>query len=253
MKKNSQLKFEDFYTIQCTVDSLLLQHKAILEWLTSSDQQRIITFLNPHVYNYAMRDQIVFDLLNKSDINSIDGVGIKFGLLLKGFSLYPRTIMTHLFEQVLYSNLISRVNAILIGTSLKEVSKTAQHINKFSSSFFIEAYYHGFHDLDYYLSEIDSSSTVKAVLIGMSTPKSEHLMNKLSVSGKKMLVWHIGGGTIKCFANTKRRSPVWLSKIGFEWIHRAFYEPHLINRYIFGIPLFIINILRSRRKNKNNR
>ena len=242
---NAQMKCKDFYSIQCTVDNIACQQEAIIEWLSASDKQRIVTFINPHVYNHAMGDPILWELLNRSDINSIDGVGIKLGFLLKNFRSYPRTIMTYLFEQVLFCKLTPRINAILIGTSQEEVSRAANYINVSSTSLYIEAHYHGFHDLDYYISEIANSPTVKAVLIGMSTPKSEHLMHKLTQSAKNIIVWHIGGGTIKCFADTKRRSPVWLSKIGFEWIHRVFFEPHLINRYILGIPLFIYHILRS--------
>lgn len=241
---------KDFYSIQCTVDDISFQTDLIKKWLNSDRQLRVITFLNPHVYNHALKDQIVHNVLNTADINSMDGIGIKLGFLLEGFRYYQRTIMTYLFEKVLYTDQIPKTNAILIGTSEEEVARTARRINSTSPCINIKSYHHGFHELEFYISEIAKSTDIDIILIGMSTPKSEHLIYKLQQTKEKHILWHIGGGTIKCFADTKRRSPVWLSQVGFEWIHRALFEPHLIGRYIFGIPKFIINILRMRRKLK---
>ena len=247
------MKDKEFYTVKCTVNTVSEQHLVIRDWLSTEVRGKTITFLNPHVFNHAIKDQIVKKVLNESDIVAMDGIGINLAFLVRDHIHYSRTIMTYLFEKVLFDVRLPRIKTVLIGASQNEVSKATDYINRNSPGIYIEHCFHGFHDLDYYLGEISRMKGVRMILVGMSTPRSEHLIHRLSEENTDVIIWHIGAGTIKCFANTKQRSPVWLSRIGLEWIHRSFFEPNLIWRYLFGIPCFLYNIAKIQRQTRKKK
>jgi N-acetylglucosaminyldiphosphoundecaprenol N-acetyl-beta-D-mannosaminyltransferase len=50
--------------------------------------------------------------------------------------------------------------------------------------------------------------------------------------------WFLGIGSCFDFVNGDRpRAPVWLQRIGLEWAHRVFHEPHVWRRYLVqGLP-----------------
>ncbi|MBN1950308.1 MAG: WecB/TagA/CpsF family glycosyltransferase [Bacteroidales bacterium] len=242
---------KDFYGVKCTTESIDVQHRSIMTWIMEPNSRKIITFLNPHVYNHCIKDPVVRAVLNRSDLISIDGVGIKLALLQKDREWYSRTIMTYLFERIIFETGLPKTRAVLIGTSETEVGRAAERINRISPCIEVAACYHGFQELDFYVTKIEKLPDVKIIMLGMGTPKSEHLIQKLGSLNRDLILWHIGGGTIKCYANTKRRSPIWLSKLGMEWLHRIVFEPHLIRRYLLGIPRFLLNIRKIKRQAKD--
>jgi UDP-N-acetyl-D-mannosaminuronic acid transferase (WecB/TagA/CpsF family) len=76
----------------------------------------------------------------------------------------------------------------------------------------------------------------------MSTPKSEMLSHQAAGICQTSVIWHIGGGTIMCYAGTKRRPPAWIHTLGIEWIHRFYYERHTRKRYLiygFGFVCYL--------------
>jgi N-acetylglucosaminyldiphosphoundecaprenol N-acetyl-beta-D-mannosaminyltransferase len=93
------------------------------------------------------------------------------------------------------------------------------------------------------------------LLVGMGSPKQEQVISAL----RPLLpqTWMLGVGISFSFiAGEVRRAPVWLQRIGFEWVHRMLQEPRrLVRRYLledlpFAFRLFasaLYNRLRRRR------
>lgn len=70
-------------------------------------------------------------------------------------------------------------------------------------------------------------------------------MNILVTGGLGFLGFHIGGGTVRLYAGTKRRAPRWLSRLGLEWAHRITFEPATRARYLAGGLEFAANLLQA--------
>lgn len=93
------------------------------------------------------------------------------------------------------------------------------------------------------LIEAVSSARPDVVFVALGSPKQERLILKL----RPLLphAWWLGVGISFSFlSGDVRRAPVWMQKIGMEWIHRLIQEPRrLFRRYIVvGIP-FAIDLL----------
>ncbi|MBQ4219966.1 MAG: WecB/TagA/CpsF family glycosyltransferase [Butyrivibrio sp.] len=92
--------------------------------------------------------------------------------------------------------------------------------------------------------EMINSSGADIVWIGLGAPKQEKWMlaHKDKINGVMMGVgagFDFHGGTIK-------RAPVWIRKIGFEWLYRLFQDPErLFKRYFVTNTKFICYLLKD--------
>jgi N-acetylglucosaminyldiphosphoundecaprenol N-acetyl-beta-D-mannosaminyltransferase len=80
--------------------------------------------------------------------------------------------------------------------------------------------------------------------VGLSAPKQEKWIwdNKDSLN----VPVAVGVGAVfDFFAGNIKRAPVWMQKIGIEWLHRLTHEPaRLWKRYLIGNPAFVWYILK---------
>jgi len=212
--------------------------------LNKRKKTEIITFINAHVFCFCYKDKTVSEIIKESSINCIDGISIKFALLLLYGQNCERSIMTKVFDNFLINKNIPHEKAILIGLSDEEIFKAKLKINITSNNIVITDVYSGFHNEAYYKNIFEKHKDIKMIIIGSSTPKSEHICKIAGENVKKALIWHVGAGTLMCYAGTKKRGNKWLSRLGFEWIQRFIIEKHTRKRYLMHNFLFIMIIIK---------
>ncbi|WP_433874489.1 WecB/TagA/CpsF family glycosyltransferase [Sinomonas atrocyanea] len=81
------------------------------------------------------------------------------------------------------------------------------------------------------------------VWIGLGTPKQDYeakrICDELGVTAVAV------GAAFDFLAGVKKESPRWVSRIGFEWLHRLITEPkRLWRRYLFGNAGFLRDVVR---------
>jgi N-acetylglucosaminyldiphosphoundecaprenol N-acetyl-beta-D-mannosaminyltransferase len=80
------------------------------------------------------------------------------------------------------------------------------------------------------------------LMIGLGFPKQETLTMLVykKMTGKKPLIMLLGA-SFEFYLGLKKRAPKWISKIGFEWLHRLLSEPgRLWKRYTIGNFNFLV-------------
>lgn len=82
------------------------------------------------------------------------------------------------------------------------------------------------------------------VWVGLGAPKQERWM--AAHRDRLDAAVLIGVGAAFDFhTGRQRRAPVWMQRTGLEWAHRLSQEPgRLWRRYVFGIPRFLLGVLR---------
>jgi N-acetylglucosaminyldiphosphoundecaprenol N-acetyl-beta-D-mannosaminyltransferase len=94
-------------------------------------------------------------------------------------------------------------------------------------------------------AQVDDAATLlsahpwKIVLVGLGSPKQEHLIAKLR--GRVPSAWLIGvGGSFSFVSGQVARAPRWAQDLGLEWAHRLAQEPRrLARRYLVqNLPFF---------------
>ncbi len=82
------------------------------------------------------------------------------------------------------------------------------------------------------------SSATDFVFVILGCPKQERWMHEMK--GKFSAVMLGIGGALPMILGIQRRAPVWLQKIGFEWLYRLLQEPgRLFKRYALTNSKFI--------------
>lgn len=87
-------------------------------------------------------------------------------------------------------------------------------------------------------------SRARVVFIGLGCPRQELWMAKISPQIPAVLLGV--GAAFDYHAGTLKRAPVWMQKIGLEWLYRLMAEPRrLWRRYLVTNALFIAYALRD--------
>src|SRR5690606_16295596 len=84
-----------------------------------------------------------------------------------------------------------------------------------------------------------NSSNATVLALGVGAPKQEKWIFNNKEKFTKVRIFFAVGATINFEAKTLDRAPVWMKKIGMEWLFRMLKEPRLIKRYFINdVPIF---------------
>ena len=87
--------------------------------------------------------------------------------------------------------------------------------------------------IDAIANEIDAcGASPDVILVGFGSPKQEYVIQKLKQRYPR--AWLMGVGiTFSFIAGHQARAPVWMRRIGAEWVHRMAQDPRrLVRRYL---------------------
>ncbi|MDX1914163.1 MAG: WecB/TagA/CpsF family glycosyltransferase [Methylophilus sp.] len=95
------------------------------------------------------------------------------------------------------------------------------------------------------ICDLVSQSQADIVVFGVGAPKQE-LWSKQYAHQLNTKVILCVGATIDFLAGEKIRAPIWVRKIGMEWLHRLFTEPkRLAKRYFVDALIFPVLVYRE--------
>jgi len=199
-------------------------------------------FLNPHVYNQGVTHPPVAAFLERCDAVCLDGIGATIAASLFARACLDRVIMYQLFDFSIAAGLV-RGPVVLFGLSPEEITSAARELRRTAPMADFVAVHHGFHQDQEYRAILQDHADASLLLVGMGSPRSERILLLASEICHRALCWHVGGGTLRQWAGTKRRAPAIVTQLGLEWLHRMRFEPPTRTRYTTGIPLFVRNLL----------
>lgn len=226
--------------------------KALLLQLIA-DQNRPITlvgYINPHVFNIACEDNDVKKFISHCKLCCIDGIGVQLAALVLRRVKAARLVADELFNSLAWDASFN-CKAVLIGVTSDELMLATNAINQDSKSIQIVGGIDGFQNDQKYKNWLSEHRQTDVILIGAGTPRSEQIALIAQHVCKNPIIWHIGAGTIKTWAGTKRRAPIWISRLGVQWLHRMCFEPHTRTRYTSGAIRFIKNLSSTISTDKN--
>lgn len=95
------------------------------------------------------------------------------------------------------------------------------------------------------ICQLVSASNADLVVFGVGAPKQELWSKQFSqqLNAKVILC---AGATIDFLAGEKARAPIWVRKIGMEWLHRMMTEPkRLAKRYLVDALIFPVLVFKE--------
>jgi exopolysaccharide biosynthesis WecB/TagA/CpsF family protein len=207
-----------------------------------------VAFVNANLANLVSSDS---KLLNKlqSFILLNDGSGMSLATKLLKYDAFPDNLNGTDFTPYFLDNINLKLKVFLLGSIESVAEKSAETFKEKWPQHSLVGFHHGFFDDQEFAQVLLKIKASKAdiVFVGMGNPIQENIADKL-VPDYVLSAWCIGA----CFefiSNQLPRSPIWMRKLGIEWLYRLILEPkRLWKRYLIGNFIFIYHVLKQKFK-----
>lgn len=201
--------------------------------------------VNSYITLRATKDNILKDILNNVIFSLPDGAGIYLAskLLYPNFEKYEVITGTDLYYKILEFSNENHLKIFFLGGS----DKASSSIDDKLKSSFPNIEFAGAVNREKYkeidIIDIINKATPDFIFIGLGTPEQEYWLKSNTDKLVKSVRICCGSG-IEFMSGVKKRAPLWMQKIGLEWLFRLLIEPkRLWKRYLIGIPVFVFKIL----------
>jgi exopolysaccharide biosynthesis WecB/TagA/CpsF family protein len=221
------------------------QARELLRSLVEGRTPRILGFVNAHALNSCADNEAFFKALAGADILLRDGSGM--ALLYRKLRLDPGLNMNG-------TDVIPKILEEFRGRSVAFWGTTEPFLSRArvrcESEFGVRAISseNGFEATDRYL-ELSKRATPDLIVLGMGMPRQEELAQGLrsTVTNSPLII--CGGAILDFLGDKVGRAPLWMQKIGMEWLYRLYREPkRLFRRYVLGNPMFVLRVIGWQRR-----
>lgn len=227
----------------------------IENYLKIQNEPAIITTFNLDFFRIASKDIEFKKICNSSIFNLPDGFGITSLIWIKYNKKINRITGNDIFPRLLELANLNNFRIAIIGGSKKVSNKTKKKIVedlKFNSENLLCLSPPFKFEQDPKINEqiIDEIEEFKPdiVFAALGCPRQEKwLYSNMKKFNSKI---NIGiGATLDFYSGEKKRSPIFLQRIGLEWLWRLLNEPaRLFRRYIIlDLPFYLRTLFKSKK------
>lgn len=236
---------ERFEILGVPVDNISRQEALsyIIEFL-DGDKPHFAVAINPEKIMTAINDPVLLNILRKSDINFVDGVGVAWvsRVFLKR-KIKERITGIDLFGDILSLYKTREISVFLLGARQETIEKAAENLSKAYPGLKIKGFHNGYFEDETEIVEMISKSKSNVLFVGMGSPKQEEfILRHLEEFDVKFAMGV--GGTFNVYAGEFKRAPAIIQKLGLEWLYRFILDPKRLPR-VLKLPKFIILILKN--------
>jgi len=226
-----------------TGDEILVQCDSAI----AENSRRVFAYANAHGLNIAGHDPAFARFLKSADLVYPDGQGVRLAARLLGGQLPHPTALTRWIWDLARHCERKTYRLFLLGGTPSAAATAASRLQEQHPRLSIE-HYHG------YFSAEETPDVLKRInefhpqvlLVGFGMPMQEFWIDRNRTALTVNVIFP-AGSAIDFAAGVRRPSPVWISRIGVEWLFRLFQEPRrLFRRYTAGNVQFVLAVLAQR-------
>lgn len=219
-------------------------------------QQKYVCVCNTHSLVTGHNQQLFKQVLAEADLCVPDGMPLVFALRKLGFRQQERIDGPNLMLKLCEASVQKGYRIFLYGGTAANLVRLENRLQSmFSGIKIVGSISPPFRDLteDEKL-EIEgqiNSANPDIVFVSLGCPKQELWMqaNRSKIPGVLIGV----GAAYDFILGDIKRPPLFLQKMGMEWMFRLIAEPkRLFKRYAYNNPAFVFNYLRTYRRDRKN-
>jgi N-acetylglucosaminyldiphosphoundecaprenol N-acetyl-beta-D-mannosaminyltransferase len=227
----------------------------VLDQLDAGEGGVVVTPNLDHLYRYV-RDLSFSALVNDADLVLADGMPLVWAARLQGTPLPGRVAGSDLIWTLSEAAATRGKSIFMLGgapgtavSAAKVLQQRYPDIKIVGTCCPEPGFEHRMNEMAAIVKMLEESKP-DIVYVALGSPKQEYLIDRL----RQVLpqAWWLGVGISFSFVSGDvKRAPVWLQKIGLEWLHRLVQEPRrLFKRYvIIGLP-FAVSLLTRAASNR---
>ncbi len=209
-----------------------------------------VSFVNADSLNKAFSDEAFCRVLNSSDLVLGDGIGIKLGAKLTQQFIRENVNGTDLFPRLCEHMSQNKQRLYLLGAKDGIPQRVRDWVNGNHSGVCVCGTRNGF----FQPSENDEvcqgirDAQPDVLLVAQGAPRQETwIRDNMDSLGTPVAIGV--GGLFDFYSGQTARAPIWMREAGVEWLYRLIQEPRrMFKRYLVGNFVFILRVLRQRRK-----
>lgn len=218
----------------------------ILDAFIRERKPRQVVTVNPEFVMAAQRDAAFRDVLLRADLSLPDGVGLLLGARILG---------TPLKERVTGVDTVTRVAALaaergyrlyLLGAAPGVAEEAAQRLAQANPGLAIAGTYAGSpapEEEDAIVARITAAAP-DVLFVAYGAPKQDlWIARNLERLGVPLAMGI--GGAFDFIAGRAKRAPLWMQRMGLEWLHRLIHQPWRWRRML-ALPRFLLAVIAER-------
>jgi N-acetylglucosaminyldiphosphoundecaprenol N-acetyl-beta-D-mannosaminyltransferase len=217
----------------------------ILRKRIENGQKQFIIAQNPEKIMKSLEDQELSNIIeNKATLLIADGVGLVIAGKLLGLPKIPRVTGVGLFEELVKVADQDQKKVYLYGASPEVCRRAGEVLKERYPSLQIVGTQDGYEqDTSLILQRIQEAAP-DYLFVALGTPRQEKWIAQHLEQLPVQLVMGVGG-TFDVLTGNVKRAPVWMQKMGLEWLHRLLKQPTRAGRMI-NLPKFLWRVITSR-------
>ncbi len=230
------------HVLNCPIDICSSSEalELVREALNNNKNFQIVT-INPEMIMNAQKNPDFFKVLNNSELNIADGVGVRIALKLKGVKQAQIRGVDFARELI---KLASENNLKIgfLGAKEDVIQKTKDKVLKDYPNLNIAYLRNGYFDDEEKIIEELKLASPQILLVGLGSPFQEFLNSKLKNVLDGCIMIGVGG-SFDVISGSVQESPLIYQKLGLEWLYRTISQPERIKRIIPALPIFLIKCI----------
>ena len=205
----------------------------------------LIVTLNAIGMELTVKDPEFYEIVKNAVITLADGAGLCLGMKIMGSPVQERVAGIDFAEQLCRAASVENWPVYFCGAAGDISKKAAEVLSEKFPGLIVAGARDGFFDInDKKIPEEISKSGAKILLAAMGQPRQEKWIYMHRETLGNILCIGIGGA-FDVLSGKLNRAPLWVQKIGFEWLYRMIQEPERWKRN-FPLITFVLRIFASR-------
>ncbi len=209
-------------------------------------RSRRVYFVNAHTLNLAAEDETYRAVLNAADCVFGDGTGVRWAARLRGIRVRDNVNGTDLVPEFLRATAGHGYRYYLLGGEESIVERAARNAAERFTGWTLVGCHHGYLNagLDRRVVGHVNAARPDLLLVGQGNPIQERWIDEHSPELDVPVAMGVGG-LFNFWSGAVPRAPLWMRRLGMEWVWVLAQQRHKARRYLVGNPKFLFRAARD--------
>lgn len=203
----------------------------------------VLTYAHIHTLWRASKDTVFAENIKQCDLCYCDGIGVSYASLLQNGQWITKVTANNFVQSFANIAATKKWRIALIGSRSETVATVQSYFTQNGVSV---VYAHdGYFDArqgEILCSDL-SATAPDIVLVGMGQPRQEEFAQAMKGRLPNTVLYCVGG-LFPFIAGDEGRCPMWMRRVGFEWMFRLAADPvRLWRRYLLNGPILLLRAL----------
>lgn len=245
-----KLKILDVKFDKVTMDDTI---SIVKNYIVKDEGCHLIYTPNPEMVLEATKNQKFKEIIDNSDLNIPDGIGIVIASKILGSPLKERVTGIDMAYRFFEEFAGTDTTFYFFGAADGIAQLAAENMMKKYPGLKIIGTRSGYFNKNDEMKIIEEINKLKPdiILIGLGAPKQEMWMYNYKKELNAKVCMGIGG-SFDVMSGRLKRAPEWMIKLNIEWLYRLVKQPTRYKR-MMKLPLFILKVLFNKKGTQQKR